>query len=329
MDDHVDWSDDVQDVMVGDLTAAVAYGTPAGGAVVASVSPLGLVDRPTGTVSFTTSLGFGKKLEHILRNRRLAICYHARTHGFSTSSSLVLAQGIASVDFEPSTQRLDDLLHRQSPYLGEAKSGPVWDWILREYHRERVFVDIHVERLVSWPELSAAGPMSVDGRPMPPAPQPQAPPARGTGPRVDMAKFMKVLGILPHRLLASLGADGYPVIVPVTPTGWDQDGILLRTPDGPLPPGARRAGLLAHRYNAQCVGLTVALATGWLDSSNGTIRYAPHTLHGLSAPPLKTVQALGNGMLAKYGLWQARRQGTLATLHSLAARTGGAALPHD
>ena len=56
----VTWSDEVDEVLGGDLTAAVAYGTPAGGAVVTAIAPVGLRDRERGTVGFTTSLGFGK-----------------------------------------------------------------------------------------------------------------------------------------------------------------------------------------------------------------------------------------------------------------------------
>jgi hypothetical protein len=47
----VRWPDDVDEVIVGDLTAA-AYVTPGGGAVVTAVSPLGLRHREEGTVSF-------------------------------------------------------------------------------------------------------------------------------------------------------------------------------------------------------------------------------------------------------------------------------------
>ncbi|MGW4840281.1 hypothetical protein [Streptomyces globisporus] len=61
------WSDTAHEVLSGDLNVAVAYITPAGGAVVVSVSPLGLTDRAAGRIGFTTSLGFPRKLERILR----------------------------------------------------------------------------------------------------------------------------------------------------------------------------------------------------------------------------------------------------------------------
>ncbi|WP_210590585.1 hypothetical protein [Streptomyces sp. GESEQ-35] len=70
MSDVISWSDDVDDVVKGDLTAAVSYLTPAGGAVVTAVSPLGLGQRDLGTLGFTTSLAFGRKLERIVRDPR-------------------------------------------------------------------------------------------------------------------------------------------------------------------------------------------------------------------------------------------------------------------
>ena len=98
----ITWPDRADEPIAGDLTAALAYVTPAGGAVVTAVAPVGLRDRDAGTVSFTTSLGFGKKLERIKRNPRVALAYHAREHGFAHSTDFVLVQGDANADTEPS-----------------------------------------------------------------------------------------------------------------------------------------------------------------------------------------------------------------------------------
>ena len=110
--ESVRWSDDVHDVIIGDITAAVAYITPAGGAVVTAVAPCGIERRDEGVVGFTTSLGFGKKLERIIRDPHIALAYHSREHGFSVSQAFVLAQGIASVDLTPSRARLEALSHQ-------------------------------------------------------------------------------------------------------------------------------------------------------------------------------------------------------------------------
>ena len=65
------------------------------------------------------------------------------------------------------------------------------------------------------------------------------------------------------------------------------------------------------------MGLTTRILTGWLEVSAGGARYAPHTSKGFLAPPNKRLLLVSNGLLAKYGLWQARRQGTAARLAGL------------
>jgi hypothetical protein len=315
----VTWTDEIMEVLTGDLTVAVAYGTPAGGAVVTAVSPIGLVDRERGVVSFTTSLGFGKKLEHIVRDPCVSLCYHTREHGFSDARPTVLVQGVASVSLEPSPSRIEALQPNIVRFLGEQKSGRFWDWLLFEYDKQRVIVDISVERIVSWPGPAAAGPMSVTGRPWAADVASQQPPAKGTGPRVDVPRTAKQISGLPHRLVAYRGADGFPVVVPVQMGRSDPDGLHLVAAEGLLSQGARRAGLLAHRFAPRCAPLGVLSCTGWLEVSGDTARYAPHTVKAISTPPSKLLQTVGNGALTKYGYHRARRNGQLERLHALAS----------
>ena len=305
----------------GDITAAVAYVTPAGGAVVTAVAPCGIDDRDAGAVGFTTSLGFGKKLERIVRDPHVALAYHARQHGFSTRPPFVLVQGVASVELTPSQERLDAFEPQATRYLGELKRGPVWDRLLREYYAERVFVDVAVDRVQAWPDLHAsgdAGDLRRGGAAR--AAAAAGPPKNGTGPRVDVAKAARQITGLPYRLLAYRGADGYPVIVPVELAGHDDRGLHLVDAAGLLPPGGRRAGLLAHTYRPQLVGLATRVFTGWLEvADDGSAVYAPHTAKGFVAPPRKNLLLVTNGLLAKYGLRQARRAGLAEQLRALAA----------
>src|ERR687884_783127 len=106
----VSWPDEVDQVIDGDMTAALAYVTPAGGAVVTAVAPIGLRDRERGTVTFTTSLGFGRKLERIRRNPRVALAYHAREHGFAGGERYVLVQGDARFDATPDARYRDEVI---------------------------------------------------------------------------------------------------------------------------------------------------------------------------------------------------------------------------
>jgi hypothetical protein len=315
----VGWSDEVDEVIRSDLTAAAAYLTPAGGAVVTSVGTVGIDRREAGEVGFTTSLGFPKKLERIITDPHVTLAYHSREHGFSASPAFVLAQGLASVDIRPSRDRLEAMVPQVERFMGHVVRGPVWDRLLREYYFERVFVDISVQRVVAWPDLSASGDPQVFGAAWPDAAAPQAPPKNGIGPRVDVDRAAGRIAGLPHRLLAYRGADGFPVVVPVELAGHDAAGLHLVVSRGLLPPGGRRAGLLAHAYRPQLVGLSTRIFTGWLEvTADGTAVYAPHTTKGFAAPPRKKLLLVSNGLFAKFGMWQARRQGTAERLERLA-----------
>jgi hypothetical protein len=276
------------------------------------VAPIGLRDREAGTVTFTTSLGFGKKLERIKRNPRIALAYHAREHGFAQGSEFVLVQGEAMAQTKPDRALLDNVIGPHAErFMGPPKRGRIfWDRWLQEYYADRVPVTVRVERIVAWPDLEAAGQAQVFGAPLPEQPPPpQEEPKNGSGPRVDPEKAARRIGALPNQLVAFVGADGSPEVRPVRIGAGEPDGIAIGAAQ-PLPPGGRRAGLLAHRYNAGLVGLEARGHTGWLTVGEDPTRalYAPHTAFGFRAPGNKTLLLLANGLLAKRGLRQARRQ---------------------
>jgi hypothetical protein len=298
------WSDVNDEIIGGDLTAALAYVTPANGAVVTAVAPIGLRDRDAGTIGFTTSLGFGRKLDRINLNPHVALAYHAREHGFASEQRFVLVQGMASYDAHPDPAVLAERVRPASTrFLGPPRTGFFWDWWLKAYYEDRVLVTVRVERVVSWPDQSCRGEPTVTGKPLPiEGPPPQPAPRNGTGPRVDAVAAAGRLRSLPHVLVAYVGTDGFPVIAPITVEGADQSGIQI---NGPLPGGGRRAGLLAHRYEPKLIGLQTRQHTGWLQDHN----YAPHTENGFRAPSNKTLLLLANGFMARRGLKQARALG--------------------
>ena len=302
----VSWPDDVEEVLGGDMTAALAYLTPAGGSVVAAVAPCGLRDREEGTVTFTTSWGLNKKLERIQRNPHVALAYHAREHGFAHGTLFVLVQGtcrpIPSVDLDWNEHVLGPASAR---FMGAPRRGRFWDRWLQEYYADRVPLTVDVERIVVWPELDCSGEPEVHGSPRPAAPpEPQSAPKKGTGPRTDAAKAGRKLARLPHLLPAWREADGYPSVVSARVASSGEEGIRLESAS-PLPAGGRRAGLLAHSYEAKLTGLRARQHTGWLEDG----LYAPHTQSGFAAPKNKTLLLLANGLLAKQGLRKARKEG--------------------
>jgi hypothetical protein len=308
----VRWTDEDDAVIGGDLTAALAYVTPAGGAVATPVAPLGLRDRTAGTVSFTTSLGFGRKLERLRRDAHVALAYHARAHGFATGTRYVLVQGAARFDDRPDPAALREVVRPAADaFMGPMPRGRFWAFWLREYLAQRVLVTVAVERVVSWPDLACAGTPRVAGAMWPgapPPPPPQAPPHKGTAPRIDVARMARRLARLPQRLLAYRGADGLPVVVPVRVGAPEPGGVRLGAAPRLLPRGGRRAGLLAHAYRPRLVGMESRVYTGWLQDG----LYAPHTETRFLAPPNKTAMLLANGGLAKWGVLRARRAAAAA-----------------
>jgi hypothetical protein len=308
----VTWPDHVDEIIGGDLTAALGYATPAGGAVALAVAPIGLRDRDRGIVSFTTSLGFAKKLDRIRQEPRVALAYHAREHGLSQRPEYVLVQGRAEPIVDPSSERRAEVERQAELHLGEIRRGLFWDRWLREYTMVRIPVDVHVERVTVWQDARCTGDPEVHGEPRPLAPpESQRAPGKGTGPRVDVARVARRLSKTPHVLLAYLGSDGFPVVVPVELRDADARGLELSAPSGLIPDGARRAGLLGHSYRPKLVGLVARQHTGWLEAGGGAGLYSPHTETGFVAPPNKTLLLFFNGLQAKQGVRRARREGKL------------------
>jgi hypothetical protein len=289
------WTDADDAVIGGDLTAALGYVTPAGGVVVAAVAPIGLRDRDAGTIGFTTSLGFGRKLERLRADPRVALAYHAREHGLGPRDDprFVLVQGTASFDDRPpSRAELDAIGEQATPFMGAPRRGPFWDRWLHAYYQDRLRVTVAVHRVVLLPQER-----------VPPAAPPQRAPRNGTGPRVDVARAARRARKLPHQLAGWRGADGFPVIAPVQVGEPVTGGLTLRSAVE-LPEGGRRAGLLSHSYRPQLVGLESRQHTGWLENAV----YAPHTASGFVAPANKTLLLLANGHLARRGLKRAGRR---------------------
>ena len=144
------------------------------------VAPVGLRDRQAGWVGFTTSLGFGKKLDRIERDPHVALAFHAREHGTSHSQRYVLVQGRAEIVPDPDEALLTLVWDQAVGVLGPAKRGRLfWDLWLREYYAVRVPVLVHLDRIMAWPDLRCAGRPEVLGTPAPLSPPGAPGPAQG------------------------------------------------------------------------------------------------------------------------------------------------------
>jgi len=303
------WPDHVDEILRGDQTIMLATVTPAKGVVLLPVTNFGVIDRDAGTVtSVNSSVGVSRKLERIRSNPRIALAYHTRTRGWTVRPEYVLVQGTASLS--PPTERyMETIRENFERYAGgHPRGGALWDRWLRGWHL-RVGVELAVERVVVWPNLSCRGTPEVHGAPLPEDPPPQRPPGKGTGPRLDQARAARQAARLPHRTLGWVGSDGFPVVAPVEIAGTEEHGIVLGAPEGLIPPGGRRAGFTAHWFADFNVGQRQRIHTGWLESEGGRIVYAPHTRAGYYMPASKLVYKLAGGAVTNWGLRGARRRG--------------------
>jgi hypothetical protein len=250
------WPDAVDEILGGDQCVALAHVTPASGVVLTPVTNFAVRDQRAGTVSVNSSVGMWRKLQALQRNPRVALAFHTRAYGFSRRPEYVLVQGDASLS---SLSDLDawpaSIGENWERFSGQPRDlGPLWERWLRAYHR-RVNIEIAVERVIVWPHLDCRGEREVHGTLLPSEPPAsQRPPARGTGPRVDHVQAAKRAGGLADVLLGFVDTDGYPVIAPVTVTGSEERGVLLTAPPGLIPPGGRRAALLAHEFSRHVIG---------------------------------------------------------------------------
>jgi hypothetical protein len=306
----VTWDDDIDEIIAGDAAVGFASVTPARGVVIVPMAPLGLRDREAGTITITTSLGLPKKLDRLRRNPSVALAYHAREHGESSSPLYVVAQGTAAVDSRPDRAWLESITPQWERFLGPRHTGFLGR-LMDIYYWQRVAIRIQVSRVLVYDGTPA--PPRVIGDDLPAgAPPPQSAPKGGTGPRVDTRKVAAHLDRLPHSLLGWVGSDGLPMIARVGGAGADEGGVRLVSRDGQLPTGDRRAGLTAHSFSRHMVGQEQRVHTGWLEVDGNEAVYAPHTKAGHALPASRTLFAVGAGIGMRPGYKQARREG-LAT----------------
>jgi len=311
MSEAVRWPDAAEEVFGADQTLAAGYVTPAKGVVLLPLTNTDVRDRATGRMTaFTTSVGFWPKLLGIQANPQIAIAFHTRVHGTSDSTTYALVQGRATVPEWEDRTWLDSHRDAWERFAGPRDVG-IWERPMAVYHW-RVPVEMQVERVLAWPDLACQGQPELTGAPLPDAPAPQSPPKNGTGPRVNHEKAAKLAAGLPNVLLAWVGGDGFPVIVPVTVEGAEKEGIRLTAPPGLVPPGGRRAGLLAHWVAKFSVGQHQRRYTGWMDADGDSVLYAPHTKGGYRLPSSKLLYKAAASAATRRGLRHARRLGHVA-----------------
>lgn len=309
------WPDRVEEILGGDQAAVLAQPTPAHGVTLVPVTNFALQDREAGTVAINSSVGMWRKLARIEGDPRVALAFHTREHGFSRRPEFVLVQGTADVPCTSEPEAWTETLGGSWERFGgrPREVGPLWERWLRYYHW-RVNVEIRIERVIVWPDLSCAGRPEVFGAWLPPVPAgAQEPPTKGSGPRVDHVRAARRLAPLPNLLVGWCGADGFPTVVAAELCGAGASAIEIAVPVELLPAGGRRAGLLGHSFSRHVVGQRQRKHTGWMEAepARGRILYAPHTEAGYHLPPSRIAFNLGAGYLTRRGVREGRREGFL------------------
>jgi hypothetical protein len=309
------WSEEVDELLGGDLAVMSADVTPAHGVVLTPLTNFGLRDRHAGTMTLLSSVGAWRKLARMRRNPKVAVVFHTRQHGYANGSRYVLVQGDATFTLQPDRAWLESIDANWERFMGPRDRGLPWEWWTRVYQWERIGIDIAVHRVITWPDLRCRGKPDVHGSALPElSVAAQKPPARGTASRIDAARAAKRIARLPDALLGWEGADGYPFVVPVTDVSASDGALSLCATEGLLPPGGRRAGLSAHWFSERVLGQEQRVHTGWLQTGPAGRNpvYAPHTEIGYRLPPSKLLYRLLVGGLTRYGLYKAKRSGFLA-----------------
>jgi hypothetical protein len=292
----VDWSDEVDEILGGELTAGLAYLTPAKGVMISPMAPLGLRDRDAGTITLSSSLALWKKLDRMRRNPGVAVVYHARDYALHDRPGFVLVQGRASFDTTPDRAWLESITPQWNQFLGKRSTGLIGR-TQHVYYWERIAINIAVERVVYYRDTRATGEPEVFGAPLAPPPAPQKTPGKGTEPRVDVGKVASSVAKLPHTLLGWCGSDEMPEVVPVSAAEAAEDGLWLTVPPDRVPPGGRRAGLTSHAFQAQMLGQNQRIHSGWLEA-NGEAFYSPHSRAGYALPASKPLYLVACASLA-------------------------------
>ncbi len=292
----ISWTDEIDEILGGDLAAIFAHLTPAKGVIATPMAPLGLRDREAGTVTVTTPLGLHKKLAAVRRDPKVAVVYHAREHGLTSRPEFLVVQGRGVFPKRPDREWLESITPQWERFLGPRSGGIGGAW-MSDYYWVRVPIVVQVERIVELAGPFADEPPTVHGAALPAEPPSQHAPTNGLAPRVGSERVAADARRLSHAVLAWAGGDGYPMAAEVRVEGVDEAGLQLSAAPGLLPSGGRRAGLTAHLFEPRMHGQEQRIHTGWLDVTESGATYSPHTRGGYKLPSSKLAFTLGTGLV--------------------------------
>lgn len=312
------WPDELGEVFEQALTCEYASLTRAGAPVTVPSTPY----VGSGTLDVSTGLSYPAKAERARRNPKVALLYADAIGTGAARPPVVLVQGHAAVrdaDLQGNTDRYARLALAKLP--GATKGQPKFLLRRMKFYYARIWIEIVPQRIVWWEsrdlagepqvwQAAGAGPLAQSD----PAPSGRQPAAWLTPPGDWRAVAARALSELPLADLTFVGADGYPVCLPVSPGALAGDELPLGLGAGALEPRDGPACLTVHGHDER-----------FTTQENHTL--IGSLVQGDSGPSLRVERALADwsltGSRAQIALGFMRKGRMLSPrLESEAARRG-------
>ena len=215
------WPDGSSAVFQRAITCEYASLTRAGAPVTIPATPY---VGSGGTLDVSTGLTYPAKAERARRNPKVALLFADTIGAEPGAAPVVLVQGHAAVrdaDLQANTDRYARVSAAKLPASVEGQPKGVLKRMV--FYYARIWIEITPLRISSWPDRTLAGAAQVweapAGLALPesdPAPSGRQPPAWLKPPERWQEIAANALRALPLADLTVVGADGYPVCVPVT-----------------------------------------------------------------------------------------------------------------
>jgi hypothetical protein len=235
---------------------------------------------PGGTLDVSTGLTYPAKAERARRNPRVALLYADTIGAGSGDSPVVLVQGHAAVrdaDLQANTDRYARASVAKLP--GSVEGQPKALLKRMVFYYARIWIEITPLRISSWADRTLSAPAQVweaapDLTPpeSDPAPAGRQPPAWLEPPPRWQEVAARALRELPLADLTVVGADGFPVCVPVTAGSLEGQEVPLHIGSGApqLPDGS--ACLTVHGHDERFTGQENHTLVGSLAQGAGAPR---------------------------------------------------------
>ena len=227
------WPEELLPLFERAITVEYASLTRANTPVTYPVTPY--VGEDGRTLEVSTGLTYPAKAERARRNPKVALLYSDPLGSGLDAAPVALVQGIATVrdsDLQANTDRYVRLATARFPdlYKGQPK------FMLRSlaWYFARIWVQVTPTRVLWWPEGRLDEPprewTAPEGTSAPPsdlAPPGKQPASWTEQPSDWRAAAEMALRELPFRDITFLGADGFPVCLPVTEISLEAEGLRL------------------------------------------------------------------------------------------------------